>query len=591
MKQKLTKLKFVGVLMFMFVSVTPTFAQKTMDVSGFARLDNDLMARVTKPIRDTDEGKLCALIRVVTELSDLEVRADALGIVQKEEHKGELWLYVPHGAKKLSFTHQGYFPLMYQYPMAIDEGTVYELRLSSLEVTNELNLSANTQLFVLTHQPEDAKVYVDDMEVNSEFGVFAAMMSKGDHHYKVIADQYEDAEGSFTLGNQTVRETAKLAPLFGTFQLYTLPENGFNVSINGSEAGVTPFQSGRLEPGSYKVHIAKEKFYAKDTLIRVREGDDLHFTSTLTSFADSLFYNRVLGGRKLSFGVTAGYVMPFPMSSSGGGFTGSAVNYSLGDPREDVDYTSQGGFTVGLFADLKLYKNLYLTAGVNYTMMKYKNTFSEPFDSRIWRTVGNIVYYTNNSMNNYQEKYTQSMIEVPVLVSYRFVLTKTGSLHFNLGPYISFGTQSKMEFSGSSEFNGNIYFKNFDNTVDYDKSLGVFSSSDHISGEFDMYKRRHSFEKTVETENSMGSNLYYEEIFEKSPFKRFNYGLKFGLTYELRGFQIGAVYSLQLSNMANDEFWESTRIPITNRTGENAMSGYKHRLNALEIKVGYVFRY
>lgn len=591
MNRELTTLKLAVLLMLVFVTAIPVCAQKTMDVSGFTRFDDDLMARVTKPVHDTDEGKLCALIRVVTDLSDLEVRADALGIVQKEEHKGELWLYVPYGAKKLSFTHQGYFPLMYQYPMAIDEGTVYELRLSSLETTDALNQSANTQLFVLTHQPEDAKVFVDDMEVKSEFGVFAAMMSKGDHHYKVTADQYEDAEGSFTLGNQSVRETAKLVPLFGSFQLFTLPENGFTVSINGVEAGVTPFKSGRLAPNSYKVHIAKNKFYAKDTLIRVRQGDDLQFTSTLTSFADSLFYNRELGGRKLSFGVTAGYVMPFPMSSSGGGFTGSAVNYSMGDSRENVDYTSQGGFTVGLFADLKLYKNLYLTAGVNYTMMKYRNTFSEPYDSRIWRTVSNIVYYMNSSTNNYREKYTQSMIEVPVLVSYRFVLTKTGSLHLNLGPYASFGMRSKMEFSGSSEFNGNIYFKNYDNTVDYEKSLGVFSSSDHISGDFDMYKRRQSFGKTVETENSMGNTLYYEEIFDKSPFRRFNYGLKFGFTYELRGFQIGAMYSLQLSNMANNEFWESTRIPITNRTGENVMSGYKHRLNALEIKVGYVFRY
>lgn len=589
MNHKLTKL--FAVLTMLLTVVTPACAQKTMDVSGFTRLDDDLMARVTKPVRDTDQGKLCALIRIVTDLSDLEVRADALGIVKKEEHKGELWLYVPYGAKKLSFMHEGYFPLMYQYPMAIEEGTVYELRLSSLETTDALSQSANTQLFVLTHQPEDAKVFVDDMEVQSEFGVFAAMMSKGDHRYKVMADQFEDTEGFFTLGSQPVRETAKLAPLFGTFQLFTLPENGFNVSINDHLVGVSPFKSGRLDPGSYQVHIAKEKFYAKDTLIRVREGDELQLTCTLTSFADSMFYNRELGGRRLSFGIQAGYIMPFPMSSSGGGFTGSAVNYSLGDSREDVDYTSLGGFTVGLFADLKLYKNFYLMAGVNYTMMKYKNIFGQSFDNRILRTMGSNVYYINSSTNNYEEKYTQNMIEVPVLASYRFVLTKTGSIHINIGPYVSFGLNSKMKLSGSSEYSGNIYLKNYDNTVDFDKALGTFSSSDHVSGEFNLYKKRQSFEKTTETSSSIGSTYTSEETFTESPFKRFNYGLKFGLTYELRGFQIGACYSLQLSNMANDEFWESTRIPITNRTGENLMSGYKHRLNALEIKVGYVFRY
>ena len=77
-----------------------------------------------------------------------------------------------------------------------------------------------------------------------------------------------------------------------------------------------------------------------------------------------------------------------------------------------------------------------------------------------------------------------------------------------------------------------------------------------------------------------------------SPFKRFNYGLKLGVCYELRGFQLGVNYNLMLSNMANKDYWESTRIPIMNNmTGENLMSGYKHKISALEIKLGYVLRY
>ena len=76
-----TILNYAMVLMLAVTSAITANAQKTMDVSKFTRMDNDLMARVTKPVRDTDEGKLCALIRVITPLTDLEVRADALGIV------------------------------------------------------------------------------------------------------------------------------------------------------------------------------------------------------------------------------------------------------------------------------------------------------------------------------------------------------------------------------------------------------------------------------------------------------------------------------------------------------------------------------
>lgn len=589
MRQNIFKLALV--LLMAATSFVTAEAQKTMDVSKFTRLDNDLMARVTKPVRDHDEGKLCALIRVVTNLSDLEVRADALGIVKQEKHSGELWIYVPYGARSLSFSHEGYFPLLYQYAESIEEGTVYELRLSSLETSEAMAHNKNTQLFVLTLNPEDATVFIDDMEVNSEFGVFAAMMSKGEHTYKVTADQYEDAEGSFVLEDQPVRETAKLNPLFGTFQLFTLPENGFKVSINGSEAGLSPFKSGRLEPGSYKIHIEKEKFYPVDTLIRLREGDEIQLTCTATSFADSLFFNRELGGRKLSFGVDVGYVMPFPSSSAGGGFTGSAVNYSLGDSRENVSYSSKSGFTVGVFADLKLYKNLYLMAGVNYTMYKYTNTFNQAFDPRIVRAYTNsTVDYAETYTNNYEEKYTHSMIEIPIVASYRFVLTKTGSIHLNLGPYISYGLSSKIKLSGSSDYNGNTYFLDINGEPDFTIPAGTFSGSDHVSADFNLFKRVQTFNKTIES-GGLGYTYDLEEVFDKSPFKRFNYGLKIGATYEMRGFQFGVTYSLQLSNMANDEFWESERIPLFNQTGANAMSGYKHRLNALEIKVGYVFRY
>lgn len=589
MKQK--TINYVIVLMMAVTSILTANAQKTMDVAKFSRLDNDLMARVTKPVRDNDEGKLCALIRVVTNLPELEVRADALGIVKDEKHNGERWLYIPYGAKSISFAHQGFFPLLYQYPIKIDEGTVYELRLGSYETPTDGNTkSLNTQMFVLTHNPDNATVLIDDMEVSSEFGVFAAMMSKGEHKYKVTAPQYEDVEGTFELADQPVRETANLQPLFGTFQLQTQPESGFNVLINGKQVGTSPYKSEQLDPGSYTVRIEKENFYPKDTLIRLREGDNLSLTCTATSYADSLFYNRILGGRNISFGVNVGYVVPFASSSSGGGFTGSAINYGLGDNREDVSYSSQTGFTAGLSVDVRLYKNFYLTSGVNYTQVKYTNKFEQPINDAIIKTINRNVYQ-GNVTNNYKEDYTVGWLEIPILASYRFVLTKTGSLHLNFGPYFSIGLHSKMKLSGSSEVSGNIYGKTF-GEIDYSKSLGTFSQTYHIEGDFNMYNKQLSYVRTSESGMNIGAEQRSEYEFAKSPYKRFNYGLKAGITYELRGFQIGALYSVQLSNMANSDFWESSRVPIMfNSVGANNMSGYKHRIHTLEIKLGYILRY
>lgn len=586
MKQKL--LNFATVLLMATTSIITAKAQKTMDVSQFTRIDNDLMARVTKPVRDHDEGKLCALIRVVTNLTDLEVRADALGIVQQEKHAGELWLYVPYGARSLSFSHEGYFPLLYQYALPIEEGTVYELRLASFDTnTDAMAQNSNTQLFVLTHHPDEATVYIDGVEVPTEYGVFAAMMSKGDHSYKVTADSYADAEGSFTLGNQTVHETATLSPLFGSFQLFTLPDNGFNVSINGEKVGISPYNSGKLEPGSYKVRIDKEKYYPVDTLLRLREGENKNLTIRLTSKDDSLFYNRILGGRNVSFGVNVGYIFPFVSSTSSGDFTGSPVNYSLGDSREDVSYSSQSGFTAGILADIRLYKNLYLITGINYTYISYKNKFNQPVPNTVLLADQDFIYQ-GTMTNDYEENYTYNFIEVPIMASYRFVLTKKASIHLNLGPYVNYGISSKLKLSGSSDVNCDVY-QRMGLTV-FPEPIKNISIPTHLSTDFDMYSDQ--FEFTNQWEGVFHSEIPEKYIKESSPYNRFNFGLKAGFTYELRGFQLGLTYGLQLSNMGKKDFWEGTRIPIFNgQTGANSMSGYKHRIHTLEIKLGYVFRY
>lgn len=587
MKQSISK--FVMVLLIAVTSIVSADAQKTLDVSKFTKLDNDLMARVTKPVRDKDEGKLCALIRVVTTLSDLEIRADALGIVQQEKHSGEYWLYVPYGARSLSFSHEGYYPLVYQYAESVEEGTVYELRLGSYDTaTDGNNQNLNTQMFVLSHQPDEATIFIDGIEVPTEYGVFAAMMSKGDHTYKVEADQFEPTEGEFTLADEPVRCSVSLQPLFGQFQLFSLPENGFNVLLNGKLAGKTPFKSPRLDPGSYRVRLEKAKFYPKDTVIRLREGDDLQYTTKLTSYSDSLFYNRILGGRNFSIGVSASYLIPFVNSSAGGDFVGSPVNYSLCDNRENVSYSSQSGFTVGLLADIRLYKNFYFMPGVNYTQIKYTNKFDKPVpnsvvfadESRVW--IGDVT-------NSYEEKYTLNMIEVPLLFSYRFVLTKMSSLHLNLGPYLSFGLSAKMNLAGSSESSGYIYDRW--GLAHGSEPIATFSNEgSHLNTEFDLYAKEFQFSQVREGDTTLGVTEMYES--GSSPYKKFNYGLKAGVVYELRGFQLGLYYNLMLSNMGQAGFWEGPRVPIINgQTGSNNMSGYKHRINSLEIKLGYVFRY
>lgn len=580
-------LAFIAV-MSMALSNTVS-AQSTMDVSKFTRMDNDLTARITKPVKDNDEGKLCALIRVITTLKDIEFRADALGIVKQEQHNGEVWIYVPYGARSLSFAKEGYFPVVYQYEGSIDEGVVYELRLKSYSAAETGSVNTNTQMFVLSHNPDDASVFIDGVEVKSENGVFAAMMSKGNHTYKVEADRYKTQEGEFEVANDIVRIDAKLQPQFGQFELFTLPVEGFDVVLNGQNVGKSPYKSEKMEPGKYNVRLEKAKYYAKDTIITVRKAETTTYTCTLTSFADSLFYNRQLGGRNFSLGVTAGYLIPNISTSAGGGFVGSPVNYSFGDSRENANYKSATGFTAGILADIRLYKNFYLMTGVNYTYYKYKNQISGSIDDYVDRATTSAVYIGKNDFS-FKEDYTMHTIEVPLLASYRFVLTKTGSLHINAGAYVSYGLSAKMKFTGSTDTNGDIFVRVGQDVID--SPVGTFNSNFIYGSNLDLYKKKMVVETTAQSGAAVGFTNSLDYHFDKSPLNRFNYGLKFGVAYELKGFQLGVNYNLMLSNMANKDFWEGTRIPVMNgMVGDNTMSGYKQRINSIEVKLGYVLRY
>ena len=153
-----------------------------------------------------------------------------------------------------------------------------------------------------------------------------------------------------------------------------------------------------------------------------------------------------IGGRGLSFGITAGYLYSMIGASSGGNFTGSPVNYALGNNSEEVSYSSGSGFTIGAHADIRLYKNLYLIAGVSYLHYSYKNEFQSNLTRVIPQT--SKVALVGNTQNKYSEEYTINTIEIPVLASYRLPINKISHLQLNLGPVVNYGLSAKMKLSG-----------------------------------------------------------------------------------------------------------------------------------------------
>lgn len=290
-----------------------------------------------------------------------------------------------------------------------------------------------------------------------------------------------------------------------------------------------------------------------------------------------------INGRNFSLGISASYYMPFVSTTAGGDYVGSVVDYSLGNSQENASYKSAVGYSLGLFADMRLYKNIYLMAGVNFSQIKYKNTFG--LNTSLTIPYNSYQYLKGEVQNSYTEEYSHTMIEVPILASYRFPINAISHVQLNLGPVLNFGLSSKMDFSGNSDSQSMHIFNRFTNT-----QFGI-SNIPHqtaVSSEFNLYQPCVAWDETYTTGNI--GTISHHDTFTDSPMHRFNWGLRAGAAYEIAGLSFGLYYTMMLSNMANDGYWENKRWTVLNES-DHVMGGYKHRIHTLEFKLAYTLRY
>lgn len=345
----------------------------------------------------------------------------------------------------------------------------------------------------------------------------------------------------------------------------------------------------KLNQDTLMVIVSKnENYISREGFVNIKSNDRVAGIWIRQDASDfDIPQPRILGGRDISFGLSAGYVMPFVNSSSSGTYTGSVINYSLGNSHEDVNYSSQSGFSIGAVLDLRVYKNWYIKTGVDYTHLQYTNSFNADVDRTVAQ--GFNVVYQGTFQNTFKEKYKFDIISLPVLASYRFVFDKRNNLQVDLGPVLNFAVNGKLSFEGNSN-SDNVY----PHSVIYGEIGPVIGnrSSEYMryTGEMNLYDTKVT-NTTTTSIGGMHRDFLSETTAVAAPYNRVNLGLQIGATYECAGIQVGFAYTQMLTNMANSSFWNSERMRIFGNSGDVLMAGYKHRINMLELKVGYIFRY
>ena len=331
--------------------------------------------------------------------------------------------------------------------------------------------------------------------------------------------------------------------------------------------------------------------YAKITTRTGNKVASIRIIQPSNEFVPKYAFDKILEGRNVAFGVHAGGIYPLLLTSSSGNFTGSMINYGLGTNLENASYKMKLGFTMGIIADIRLYKNLYLKTGLDYSHISYTNDFQGDVNI-VSIKEPNVSYVKGLSQNSYKETYKFHFIDIPIIASYRFLLDKNSCIHLDLGTYINYGLSATMNLSGTTDANNLYKYKIINGVYTSEKvSNATYETHFRKSATINLYKRDAEMKEIY---TSGADNIVNQPVvLDDAPFKRLNFGIMLGAAYEYAGFCIGLNYKQGLSNMANNKFWESERLHLLNSATMEPlnMAGYKQRMGHISLDLSYIFRY
>lgn len=155
--------------------------------------------------------------------------------------------------------------------MPIEKATVYEMVLTTGKVITTVEETIVSQYLVITPEPADASVYIDDKFVVK--GTYQAKVITGNHNYRVEAPLYHNSAGVFEIADSKKELNIKLKPAFGFINVNSSPESATSVTIDGKPVfQTTPFKSEPIASGEHKVQVEKEMYEPGTKNVTVVDG-------------------------------------------------------------------------------------------------------------------------------------------------------------------------------------------------------------------------------------------------------------------------------------------------------------------------------
>ena len=265
-------------ILLVFVWCLLTASAQNISVASFRMLENDLTANTHGTMERDQNGEVAALIKIVTSEQGFTFDGGMVGITKVKQEVGEVWVYVPHGLKKITIKHQQLGVLRdYFFPLPIEKARTYEMVLTTGRVETVVTHAVSKQYVIFNVTPANASVELgDEVLTVDEIGSAAKNVPFGTYSYRVSCANYHTAAGQVTVTAEGKAEVnVTLRPNFGWMKLDASSDEyrGAYVYVNNERVGQLPYMSKELKSGSYKVKVVKSMYKPFEAQVLVSDNE------------------------------------------------------------------------------------------------------------------------------------------------------------------------------------------------------------------------------------------------------------------------------------------------------------------------------
>ena len=284
------KRKVLPFILMLLVCGISALSAQSISVSSFRVLENDLTANTHGTMEKDFNGEPAALIKVMTTEQGFVFDGGMVGIVKTKQGVGELWVYVPHGIKRVNIQHPQLGVLRdYYFPIPIEKARTYEMTLTTGKVETIVTRSAGKQYVMFRVSPANAIVELDGMPIETVDGYAEKSMAYGTYDYRVSCADYHTEAGKLTVSSAgKVEMNISLKPNFGWIDIKGASEHyGAQVYLNNKHIGQLPLKSDAIKSDTYRVKVLKPLYKPFEQQVTVTDNNTTTLNVSLVpNFAD-----------------------------------------------------------------------------------------------------------------------------------------------------------------------------------------------------------------------------------------------------------------------------------------------------------------